>query len=146
MGMARSMKGLTRLQSPGNDEEDEEGGSSGSDVEEHLEVERILDHDLSRFEMIYPNYGGADHNSYLLENKVDCREMLTEKILDTFDVVLDVGEYMIREPTGLIIIRKDSMRYLHYGTEIIAKTIQLDEGYPDVQILFAAVYKNFVEE
>ncbi|KAI3523472.1 hypothetical protein L1887_01637 [Cichorium endivia] len=66
-----SMKGLIRLRSPGNDEEDEEGGSSGSDVEEHLEVERRLDHDLSRFEMIYPNYGGTDHNSYLLENRVD---------------------------------------------------------------------------
>ncbi|CAI9290192.1 unnamed protein product [Lactuca saligna] len=66
-----SMKGLIRLRSPGNDEEDEEGGSSESDVEEHLEVERRLDHDLSRFEMIYPNHGGADHNSYLLENRVD---------------------------------------------------------------------------
>lgn len=72
-----SMKGLIRLRSPGNeadvaeDDEDDEGGSSESDVEEHLEVERRLDHDLSRFEMIYPNYGGADHGSYHLENRVD---------------------------------------------------------------------------
>ncbi|KVH90882.1 uncharacterized protein LOC112520733 [Cynara cardunculus var. scolymus] len=72
-----SMKGLIRLRSPGNeadvaeDEEDEEGGSSESDVEEHLEVERRLDHDLSRFEMIYPNYGVTDHGSYHLENRVD---------------------------------------------------------------------------
>ncbi|XP_024983546.1 uncharacterized protein LOC112519580 isoform X2 [Cynara cardunculus var. scolymus] len=71
-----SMKGLIRLRS-GNeadapeDEEEEEGGSSESDVEEHVEVERRLDHDLSRFEMIYPNYSGADHSSYLLENRVD---------------------------------------------------------------------------
>ncbi|KAF7837116.1 Callose synthase 10 [Senna tora] len=51
-----SMKGLIRLRSPGHeaevheDEEDEEGGagSSDSDVEEHVEVERRLDHDLSR--------------------------------------------------------------------------------------------------
>nr|XP_043624507.1 uncharacterized protein LOC122596060 [Erigeron canadensis] len=60
-----SMKGLIRLRSSGNDD-DEEGGSSESDVEEHVEVERRLDHDLSRFEMIYPNYG-----SYNLENRVD---------------------------------------------------------------------------
>lgn len=72
-----SMKGLIRLRSPGHeleiheDEEDEEGGagSSESDVEEHVEVERRLDHDLSRFEMIYPNYG-VEHNN-VLENRVD---------------------------------------------------------------------------
>ncbi|XP_022753535.1 uncharacterized protein LOC111301818 [Durio zibethinus] len=71
-----SMKGLIRLRSPevGHyDEEDEDGGhgggSSDSDVEEHVEVERRLDHDLSRFEMIYPSYGG-DYNN-VLENRVD---------------------------------------------------------------------------
>ncbi|GLT70019.1 hypothetical protein SLA2020_421240 [Shorea laevis] len=78
-----SMKGLIRLRSPGNndpevihDEEDEEeggngGGSSDSDVEEHVEVERRLDHDLSRFEMIYPNYGGGHDYNNVLENRVD---------------------------------------------------------------------------
>lgn len=72
-----SMKGLIRLRSPGHevdvhDDEDEEdggGGSSESDVEEHVEVERRLDHDLSRFEMIYPNYG-IEYNN-VLENRVD---------------------------------------------------------------------------
>ncbi|KAK3205024.1 hypothetical protein Dsin_019070 [Dipteronia sinensis] len=72
-----SMKGLIRLRS-GNDhdeEDDDEGnGSSESDVEEHVEVERRLDHDLSRFEMIYPNHsnniGGVDYNN-VLENRVD---------------------------------------------------------------------------
>ncbi|KAI9114941.1 hypothetical protein K1719_013954 [Acacia pycnantha] len=72
-----SMKGLIRLRSPGHDadihedEEDEEvgAGSSDSDVEEHVEVERRLDHDLSRFEMIYPNYG-VEYNN-VLENRVD---------------------------------------------------------------------------
>ncbi|OIV91210.1 hypothetical protein TanjilG_30432 [Lupinus angustifolius] len=72
-----SMKGLIRLRSPGHDadgheDEDEEdggGGSSESDVEEHVEVERRLDHDLSRFEMIYPNNGGDYNNG--LENRVD---------------------------------------------------------------------------
>ncbi|KAE9618581.1 hypothetical protein Lal_00047895 [Lupinus albus] len=72
-----SMKGLIRLRSPGHDadghddddEEDGGGGSSESDVEEHVEVERRLDHDLSRFEMICPNYGGDYNNG--LENRVD---------------------------------------------------------------------------
>ncbi|QCE05708.1 uncharacterized protein LOC114189509 [Vigna unguiculata] len=70
-----SMKGLIRLRSPGNEadvhdyEEEDDGGSSESDVEEHVEVERRLDHDLSRFEMIYPNYG-VDYNN-VLENRVD---------------------------------------------------------------------------
>ncbi|KAJ0778479.1 hypothetical protein HanOQP8_Chr02g0082541 [Helianthus annuus] len=72
-----SMKGLIRLRSDNDDGiEDDEGGSSESDVEEHeqehehehLEVEKRLDHDLSRFEMVYPNYGGSDH---VLENRVD---------------------------------------------------------------------------
>ncbi|KAA8515729.1 hypothetical protein F0562_018660 [Nyssa sinensis] len=67
-----SMKGLIRLRSPGHEAEEEEeggGGSSDSDVEEHVEVERRLDHDLSRFEMIYPNSG--DEHANLLENRVD---------------------------------------------------------------------------
>ncbi|KAJ0966770.1 hypothetical protein J5N97_023687 [Dioscorea zingiberensis] len=77
-----SMKGLIRLRSPtrvnGEEEEVEEGeGSSESDVEEHLEVERRLDHDLSRFEMVYPSFGedagaaAAASAAYVLENRVD---------------------------------------------------------------------------
>ncbi|CAA0833441.1 PRLI-interacting factor- putative [Striga hermonthica] len=75
-----SMKGLIRLRSPGHemeahDEDDEDDGdSSDSDVEEHVEVERRLDQDLSRFEMLYnPNsavVGGMDFHS-VLENRVD---------------------------------------------------------------------------
>ncbi|CAN6993325.1 unnamed protein product [Brassica oleracea var. botrytis] len=65
-----SMKGLIRLRPDGNDDDDDEGGSSESDVEEHVEVERRLDHDLSRFEMIYPSCGGSDYNN-VLENRVD---------------------------------------------------------------------------
>ncbi|KAJ0238651.1 hypothetical protein HA466_0238290 [Hirschfeldia incana] len=64
-----SMKGLIRLRPDGHDD-DEEGGSGESDVEEHVEVERRLDHDLSRFEMIYPSYGGSEYNN-VLENRVD---------------------------------------------------------------------------
>lgn len=71
-----SMNGLIRLRLPGNDidEEEEEGGggSSESDVEEHVEVERRLDHDLSRFEMIYPNNNGEDNGSAMMfENQSD---------------------------------------------------------------------------
>ncbi|XP_037435784.1 uncharacterized protein LOC119302846 [Triticum dicoccoides] len=52
-----SMKGLIRLrpQAAGPDAGDGDGADSGSgesDVEEHVEVERRLDHDLSRFEMV----------------------------------------------------------------------------------------------
>ncbi|AES63065.1 uncharacterized protein [Medicago truncatula] len=67
-----SMKGLIRLRDVHDDEDEEDGGSgsSESDVEEHVEVERRLDQDLSRFEMIYPNYGGGDYNN-VLENRVD---------------------------------------------------------------------------
>ncbi|KAL0389398.1 UNVERIFIED_CONTAM: hypothetical protein Scaly_0296900 [Sesamum calycinum] len=75
-----SMKGLIRLRSSGHemeaheDEDEDEGGSSESDVEEHVEVERRLDHDLSRFEMIYnPNsvsVGGMDYHN-VLENRGD---------------------------------------------------------------------------
>ncbi|KAK9123199.1 hypothetical protein Sjap_012801 [Stephania japonica] len=59
-----SMNGLIRLRMRGNGEEDyEEGGSSESDLEEHVEVERRLDHDLSRFEMIYPASVGDDQGN-----------------------------------------------------------------------------------
>lgn len=81
-----SMKGLIRLRSPTagggragsggvEEEEDDEDGSSESDVEEHVEVERRLDHDLSRFEIVYPSFGEeqgvAPATAYLLENRVD---------------------------------------------------------------------------
>ncbi|KZV29916.1 WD repeat-containing protein 24 [Dorcoceras hygrometricum] len=73
-----SMKGLIRLRSPGHeieaheDEDEDEGCSSESDVEEHVEVERRLDHDLSRFEMIYnPNSVGGMEYHNVLENRVD---------------------------------------------------------------------------
>lgn len=80
-----SMKGLIRLRAltadgsgsnGGVDEEDDvDDGSSESDVEEHVEVERRLDHDLSRFEIVYPSFGeeqgGATSAAYLLENRVD---------------------------------------------------------------------------
>ncbi|XP_030458551.1 uncharacterized protein LOC115679123 [Syzygium oleosum] len=77
-----SMKGLIRLRNEagfreheeeeeGEDhEEDDNDGSSESDVEEEKNsVLSRLDHETSRFEMVYPNYGG-DYNN-ILENRVD---------------------------------------------------------------------------
>ncbi|KAK8948302.1 hypothetical protein KSP40_PGU010530 [Platanthera guangdongensis] len=85
-----SMKGLIRLRSSTSrgggggggteDEEDADDGSSESDVEEHVEVERRLDHDLSRFEIVYPSHGNEQRvaaatatatAACLLENRVD---------------------------------------------------------------------------
>jgi hypothetical protein len=48
-----SMKGLIRLRADAGDAAGEDSGSGESDVEEHVEVERRLDHDLSRFEMVH---------------------------------------------------------------------------------------------
>ncbi|XP_066399901.1 uncharacterized protein [Miscanthus floridulus] len=48
-----SMKGLIRLRADAGDAAGDDSGSGESDVEEHVEVERRLDHDLSRFEMIH---------------------------------------------------------------------------------------------
>lgn len=72
-----SMKGLIRLRSSprpaspnaaaASDDEADDGNSSGSDVEEHVEVERRLDHDLSRFEMVYPGRG-EDAGGYMFED------------------------------------------------------------------------------
>ncbi|VAI63935.1 unnamed protein product [Triticum turgidum subsp. durum] len=70
-----SMKGLIRLRAssprhPGDAEGDDDDSSSGSDVEEHVEVERRLDHDLSRFEMVYPG-GMANGGAYVFEDDQD---------------------------------------------------------------------------
>lgn len=106
-----SMKGLIRLRSPGHetaeghdDDEEDEGGSSESDVEEHVEVERRLDHDLSRFEMIYPNYrtvGGVDYNN-VLENRVDDQ--------DTHIAQLEEENLILKERLFLMERELDDMR------------------------------------
>jgi hypothetical protein len=48
-----SMKGLIRLRADARDAAGDDSGSGESDVEGHVEVERRLDHDLSRFEMVH---------------------------------------------------------------------------------------------
>ncbi|XP_074321396.1 uncharacterized protein LOC141657898 isoform X2 [Silene latifolia] len=98
-----SMKGLIRLRSPGHDEtvddydEEEEDGSSESDVEEHVEVERRLDHDLSRFEMIYPNSGVDYHN--VLENRVDDQDTHIAQ-LEEENLILKERLYLMEREFG----------------------------------------------
>ncbi|KAL9233619.1 hypothetical protein vseg_008591 [Gypsophila vaccaria] len=98
-----SMKGLIRLRSPGQDEtvddydEEDEGESSESDVEEHVEVERRLDHDLSRFEMIYPNSGVDHHN--LLENRVDDQDTHIAQ-LEEENLILKERLYLMEREFG----------------------------------------------
>ncbi|CAN0864466.1 hypothetical protein LINGRAHAP2_LOCUS8961 [Linum grandiflorum] len=106
-----SMKGLIRLRSPGHeldeDEDDESSGSSESDVEEHVEVERRLDHDLSRFEMIYPsNAGGGGGGEYsfnnVLENRVDDQ--------DTHIAHLEEENLTLKERMFLVETELDDLR------------------------------------
>ncbi|XP_021728862.1 uncharacterized protein LOC110695936 [Chenopodium quinoa] len=98
-----SMKGLIRLRSPGHDEavddydEEDDGGSSESDVEEHVEVERRLDHDLSRFEMIYPNSGADYHN--VLENRVDDQDTHIAQ-LEEENLILKERLYLMERELG----------------------------------------------
>ncbi|GAB4857663.1 hypothetical protein Ancab_015569 [Ancistrocladus abbreviatus] len=70
-------------------------------------------------------------------------------------------EFMIRLETVMIITKRVLKRffghgfstklssaglvYKHFGMEIIAKELQLDEGHPDVFRLFIAIYRSFME-
>ncbi|XP_039142062.1 MYG1 protein-like [Dioscorea cayenensis subsp. rotundata] len=83
------------------------------------------------------------------------------KVLETLDAVLDVGgvydpshdrydhhQKGFSEVFGHGFITKLSsagLVYKHYGKEIIAKELQLDEGHENVQRLYLAVYKSFIE-
>ncbi|KAH7659584.1 Metal-dependent protein hydrolase protein [Dioscorea alata] len=83
------------------------------------------------------------------------------KVLETLDAVLDVGgvydpshdrydhhQRGFSEVFGHGFITKLSsagLVYKHYGKEIIAKELQLDEGHENVQRLYLAVYKSFIE-
>ncbi|KAL6005671.1 hypothetical protein ACLOJK_006242 [Asimina triloba] len=96
---------------------------------------------------------GMDLGAYYLE--------MLGAVLDTLDAVLDVGgmydpgqerydhhQKGFNEVFGHGFSTKLSsagLIYKHYGMEIIAKELQLDEGHQDVQRLFLAVYKSFVE-
>lgn len=127
-----SMNGLIRLRSPGDvaeDEEDEEGGgSSESDVEEHLEVERRLDHDLSRFEMIYPNYG-VEYNN-VLENRVDDQDTHIAQVEEE-NLILKERLFLMERELNDLRRRLLSLERQHQGTEEINEEIVENESEND---------------
>ncbi|XP_073130669.1 uncharacterized protein [Henckelia pumila] len=83
------------------------------------------------------------------------------QVLDTLDAVLDVGgvydpakdrydhhQKGFDEVFGHGFNTKLSsagLVYKHFGKEIIAKELKVDEDHPDVQRLFLVVYKSFME-
>ncbi|PHT50217.1 UPF0160 protein MYG1, mitochondrial [Capsicum baccatum] len=83
------------------------------------------------------------------------------QLLETLDAVLDVGgvydpsrdrydhhQKGFEEVFGHGFTTKLSsagLVYKHFGKEIIAKELQVDEEHPDVHRLFLAVYKSFME-
>ncbi|KAL0372912.1 UNVERIFIED_CONTAM: hypothetical protein Scaly_0972800 [Sesamum calycinum] len=83
------------------------------------------------------------------------------QVLETLDAVLDVGgvydasrdrydhhQKGFEEVFGHGFNTKLSsagLVYKHFGKEIIAKELQVDEEHPNVHRLFLAIYKNFIE-
>lgn len=83
------------------------------------------------------------------------------KVLETLDAVLDVGG--VYDPSrdrydhhqkgfGEVFgygfntkLSSAGLVYKHFGLEIIAKEVQLDESHPDVMRLYLAIYKSFME-
>jgi hypothetical protein len=107
-----SMKGLIRLRSSppqqqqpaaaaaAASDDDEEGNSSGSDVEEHVEVERRLDHDLSRFEMVYPGRGGEDAGGYVFEDDDDYDQDAHVARLEEENLTLKERLFLMEQEVG----------------------------------------------
>ncbi|KAJ8529005.1 hypothetical protein K7X08_035840 [Anisodus acutangulus] len=127
-----SMNGLIRLRSPGGheDEEEEEGGSSESDVEEHVEVERRLDHDLSRFEMIYPNYSGEYNN--VLGNRVDDQDTHIAQ-LEEENLILKDRLFLMERELGDLRRRLHSLErqghdYDEMNEEVVENESESSEG------------------
>lgn len=114
-----SMKGLIRLRSPGqeiyNEDEQGEGGSSESDVEEHVEVERRLDHDLSRFEMIYPNCSSMEYNN-ILENRVDDQDSHIAQ-LEEENLILKERLFLMEREVGDLRRRLQRIEMKNAGNE-----------------------------
>ncbi|GLU17572.1 hypothetical protein SLE2022_339330 [Rubroshorea leprosula] len=83
------------------------------------------------------------------------------KVLEGLDAVLDVGgvydprhdrydhhQKGFEEVFGYGFSTKLSsagLVYKHFGKEIIAKKLEVDEGHPDVHRLYLAIYKSFME-
>ncbi|CAN4123854.1 unnamed protein product [Withania somnifera] len=127
-----SMNGLIRLRSPGHeaegheDEEEEEGGSSESDVEEHVEVERRLDHDLSRFEMIYPNYSGMEYNN-VLGNRVDDQDTHIAQ-LEEENLILKDRLFLMERELGDLRRRLQSLERQGHGYDEMNEEVVENES------------------
>ncbi|KAI9080431.1 hypothetical protein K1719_037545 [Acacia pycnantha] len=82
------------------------------------------------------------------------------QVLEGLDAALDVGEFMIPAKIGMIITKRicggfghgfstklssAGLVYKHFGREIIAKELRVNEEHPDVHRLYLAVYKSFME-
>nr|GLL31705.1 uncharacterized protein LOC109160243 isoform X2 [Ipomoea trifida] len=129
-----SMKGLIRLRSPGQelepheDEDEEDGESSESDVEEHVEVERRLDHDLSRFEMIYPNHS-ADYNN-VLENRVDDQDTHIAQ-LEEENLILKERLFLMERELGDLRRRLQSLERQNNGEAVANESDSETESFSD---------------
>ncbi|KAK9131639.1 hypothetical protein Scep_011167 [Stephania cephalantha] len=118
---------------------------------------------------------GTHHGSFHCDEALGCFMIrLTDKfsnaeivrtrdpqLLETLDAVLDVGgvydpsrdrydhhQKGFDEVFGYGFGTKLSsagLVYKHFGKEIIAKELKVDEEHPDVQLLFLAIYKSFME-
>lgn len=127
-----SMSGLIRLRPPSHeaeghdDEEEEEGGSSESDVEEHVEVERRLDHDLSRFEMIYPNYTGMEYNN-VLGNRVDDQDTHIAQ-LEEENLILKDRLFLMERELGDLRRRLQSLERQGHGYDEMNEEVVENES------------------
>ncbi|KAL9676546.1 hypothetical protein QQ045_004760 [Rhodiola kirilowii] len=131
--------------------------------------------DLSTKSMVTPKRIGTHNGSFHCDEALACFMIrLTDKfrgaevvrtrelkVLHTLDAVVDVGgvndpktdwydhhQKGFDEVLGHGFTTKLSsagLIYKQYGLSIIAKELQLEEGHPDVQQVYHAVYKNFVE-
>lgn len=139
-----SMKGLIRLRSPGHEaegqeeEDEDEGESSESDVEEHVEVERRLDHDLSRFEMIYPNAGGEYNN--VLENRVDDQDTHIAH-LEEENLTLKERLFLMERELGdlrrrLLCLERQNQGAVDFHEEVVENASETEsEGGRDVRVM-----------
>ncbi|XVE60084.1 hypothetical protein DITRI_Ditri05aG0098300 [Diplodiscus trichospermus] len=151
-----SMKRLIRLwslEAGHDDEEDEEGRnndrSSESDVEEHVEVERRLDHDLSRFEMICPSSRG-DYNN-VLENKVDDQDTHIAQLEEEYLTLKETLFFMERELGDLRRRLRFLQRQTQVGEDVLEEVVEngsdneSEGGGSDVRVVTDAADHTNVE-
>lgn len=119
-----SMKGLIRLRrSPHHtnpnaaaSDDDDDGNSSDSDVEEHVEVERRLDHDLSRFEMVYPGRG-EDAGGYVFEEEDEYDEDAHVARLEEENLTLKERLFLMEQEVGDMRRRLEALEARFPGTD-----------------------------